>query len=149
VPHSSRVARVWRTGPACGREVTVGDAPAVEHLGSIRQTIRRCIGEPATLMPEVTDAMVDAVLRVWPSDWASLLARSSSWRAGEAFYRLTILVRARAREYIEWRYGMSRNVQTAIAILLERVVDEVAMFWLESAEHRNAIRQAINAARKA
>lgn len=127
----------------------MGDAPAVEHLGSIRQTIRRCIGEPATLMPEVTDAMVDAVLRVWPSDWASLLARSSSWRSGETFYRLTILVRARAREYIEWRYGMSRNVQTAIAILLERVVDEVAMFWLESPEHRQVIRQAINAARKA
>ena len=127
----------------------MGDAPAVEHLGSIRQTIRRCIGEPATLMPEVTDAMVDAVLRVWPSDWASLLARSSSWRSGETFYRLTILVKARAREYIEWRYGMSRNVQTAIAILLERVVDEVTMFWLESPEHRQVIRQAINAARKA
>lgn len=127
----------------------MSDAPAVEHLGSIRQTIRRCIGEPATLMPEVTDAIVDAVLRVWPVDWASLLARSSSWRAGETFFRLTILVRARAREFLEWRYGMSRNVQTAIAILLERVVDEVAMFWLESAEHRQVIRQAIHAARKA
>jgi hypothetical protein len=92
--------------------------------------------------------MVDAVLRVWPSDWASLLARSSSWRSGETFYRLTILVRARAREYIEWRYGMSRNVQTAIAILLERVVDEVAMFWLESPEHRQVLRQAIHAAKK-
>lgn len=148
MPHPSRVARVWRTGPACGREVTVGDAPAVEHLGSIRQTIRRCIGEPATLMPEICDAIVDAVLRVWPTDWASLLARSSSWRAGEAFYRLTILVKARAREYIEWRYGLTRNVETANAILLERVVDEIAMFWLESAEHRNAIRQAIHAARK-
>jgi len=40
-------------------------------------------------------------------------------------------------------------VQTAIAILLERVVDEVAMFWLESPEHRQVLRQAIAAARKA
>lgn len=148
MPHHSRVARVWRTGSACGREVTVGDAPAVEHLGSVRHTIRRCIGEPATLMPEVCDAIVDGVLRCWPIDWASLLARSSSWRAGEAFYRLTILVKARAREYLEWRYGMSRNVQTAITLLLERVVDEIAMFWLESAEHRQVIRRAIHAARK-
>lgn len=127
----------------------MSDAPAVEHLGSIRTTIRRCIGEPATLMPEVTDAIVDAVLRVWPVDWASLLARSSSWTAGETFYHLTKLVQARALEYIEWRYGTSRNVQTANTLLLERVVDEISIFWLEDVDHRNVVRQAITAVRRA
>ena len=127
----------------------MGDAPAVEQLGSLRQTIRHCIGEPATLMPDICDAIVDAVLILWPVDWASLLARSTSWKAGEGYYRLTILVKARAREYLEWRFGMSKNVDTALRLLLESVVDEIAMFWLESHEHRNAIRQSISALRRA
>ena len=129
--------------------MTVGGAPAAATLGTFRETIRRAIGEPATLMPDVTNAMVDAVLRLWPVDWASLLARSKSWTAGETFYHLTKLVKARCLEFIEWRYGTSRNVQTAIDLLLERVVDEVAIFWLEDVDHRNVVRQAITAVRRA
>lgn len=127
----------------------MGDAPAAVTLGTFRETIRRAIGEPATLMPDVTNAMVDAVLRLWPTDWASLLARSQSWTAGETFYHVTKLVKARALEYIEWRYGTSRNVKTAIDLLLERVVDEISIFWLEDVDHRNVVRRAITAARRA
>jgi hypothetical protein len=148
MPRPWCVACVDFTGQACGREVTVGDAPAVA-LGTFRVTIRRSIGERALLMPDVSDAMVDAVLRMWPVEWATNLARSKSFEAGQAFYRLTILVHARCREYLEWRYGTSNNVLTAIDLLLMHVVDEVAMFWLEGALHRNIIRRSIAEARRA
>jgi hypothetical protein len=148
VPHPRRVARDSFTGRACGQEVTVGDAPAVA-LPAVRDTIRRSIGDPATKMPDVSDAIVDAVLRLWPSEWMTCLARSKSFKAGEQAFYACELVRARCLEYLEWRYGTSANVRLAISLLLKSVVDEVAMFWLEGPEHRNVIRQAIAAIRRA
>jgi hypothetical protein len=127
--------------------VTVGDALAVV-LPVLRDTIRRAIGEPATHLPEPTDAIVDAVLRLWPSEWMTCLAKSKSFRAGEECYHVCELVRARCLEYLEWRYGTSANVRLAIDLLLNRVVGEMAMFWLEGPQHRNVIRKAIAAVRK-
>ena len=125
----------------------MGDAPAV-HLPAIRDAIRRAIGEPATSLPDATDAIVDAVLRLWPTQWMTCIAKSRSFNAGADAFHVCELVRARALEYLEWRYGTTGNVRLAIQILLGHVVDEVAMFWLESPRHRNAMRQAIAAARK-
>lgn len=127
--------------------MTVGDALAVA-LPAMRQTIRRAIGEPATHMPDVSDAIVDAVLRMWPSEWMTCLAKSRSFAAGEQMFHACELVRARCLEYLEWRYGTSPNVGLAITLLLRRAVDEVAMFWLEGPEHRTVVRQAIAAARR-
>ena len=126
----------------------MGDALAVA-LPAMRQTIRLSIGEPATLMPDVADAIVDATLLLWPCEWASLLARSRSFEAGQQFYHLAKLVEARCLEYLEWRFGTHPNVALAMQLLLSAVVNEVAMFWLEGPEHRNAMRQAIAAIRRA
>lgn len=127
----------------------MGDTLDTLTLPTLRDAIRRSIGEPATLMPEVTDAIVDATLRLWPCEWASLLARSKSFEAGQQFYHLAKLVEARCLEYLEWRYGTHPNVELAMQMLLAPVVNEMAMFWLEGAEHRNVIRQAIASIRRA
>lgn len=126
----------------------MGDTLDTLTLPTLRDAIRRAIGEPATLMPEVADAIVDATLRLWPCEWAGLLARSKSFEAGQQFFHLTELVQARCLEYLEWRYGTHPNVGLAMQLLLESVVDEVAMFWLEGPEHRNVIRQAIASIRR-
>ena len=149
MPRAGRVARVRFTGHAFEQEVTVGDTLDTLTLPTLRETIRRSIGDPATLMPDVADAIVDAALLLWPSDWASLLARSKSFEAGQQFYHLAKLVEARCLEYLEWRYGVHPNVTLAIQLLLAPVVNEVAMFWLEGPQHRNVIRQAIAAIRRA
>lgn len=148
VPRPRRVARASFTGRACGQEVTVGDAPAVA-LPAVRSTIRRLIGEPATHLPDVTDAMVDAVLRLWPSEWMTCLAKSRSFTAGAEARHVCELVKARCLEYLEWRYGTSSNVRLAISLLLDQVVEEVAMFWFEGPANRNVLRQAIATARRA
>ena len=97
---------------------------------------------------EMADAIVDAVLRMWPSEWMTCLAKSRSFAAGEQMFHACELVRARCLEYLEWRYGTSPNVGLAITLLLRRAVDEVAMFWLEGPQHRTVVRQAIAAARR-
>lgn len=148
MPRPRRVARDSLTVGACGQEVTVGDAPAVA-LPAVRVTIRAAIGEPATQLPEVTDAIVDAVLRLWPSEWMTCLAKSRSFSAGIQASHVCDLVRARALEYLEWRYGTSANVRLAIDMLLKACVEEVAMFWLDGPEHRNVVRMAIAAVRRA
>ena len=81
----------------------MGDTLDTLTLPTLRDAIRRAIGEPATLMPDVSDAIVDATLRLWPVEWASLLARSKSFNAGQEFFHLTELVEARCLEYLEWR----------------------------------------------
>lgn len=126
----------------------MGDALAVA-LPAVRQTIQRAIGEPATHLPDVTNAMVDAVLRLWPSTWMTCLAKSRSFSAGIQASHVCDLVKARCLEYLEWRYGTSANVRLANDLLLARVVEEMAMFWLEGPEHRNVMRQAIAAIRRA
>lgn len=148
MPHPRRVARDSFTGQAKRLEVTVGDALAVA-LPAVRETIRQAIGEPATNLPDVTNAMVDAVLRLWPSTWMTCLAKSRSFTAGVEASHVCDLVRARCLEYLEWRFGTSSNVRLAIDLLLAKVVEEVAMFWLEGPEHRNVMRQAIAAIRRA
>lgn len=127
----------------------MGDTLDTLTLPTLRDAIRRAIGEPATLMPDVCDAIVDATLRLWPCEWASLLARSKSFQAGQEFFHVTELVEARCLEYLEWRYGTHPNVELAMQLLLAPVVNEMAMFWLEGPEHRNVIRQAIAAIRRA
>lgn len=127
----------------------MGDTLDTFTLPTLRDAIRRSIGEPATLMPDVSDAIVDATLRLWPCEWATILARSKSFEAGQQFYHLAKLVEARCLEYLEWRYGTHPNVELAMQLLLAPVVNEMAMFWLEGVEYRNAIRQAIASIRRA
>lgn len=126
----------------------MGDAPAAVVLPKIRETIRLAIGEPATLMPEVCDAIVDAALRLWPTAWMTCIAKSRSFKAGETCMHVCDLVEARCREYLEWRYGTATNVCLAIELLLGLVIDELVMWWLESPQHRNAMRLAIQAVRR-
>tara|TARA_Y100001973_G_scaffold101953_1_gene166044 strand:- start:113 stop:499 length:387 start_codon:yes stop_codon:yes gene_type:complete len=115
----------------------------VNSLDAVKATVIKCSGEPANQMEDIASAIIEGLLVVWPVETATKLCRIETWKSGEEFFVLTKLISARAREYLEFHYGTSANVNIALELMLERLCSELALLWLEGATHRGVIKKAI------
>ena len=142
-----RVACDSFTGSACGREVTVGDAPATDTLLDLRGEIRRRLGSQAAGFAEACDELVDATCVWWPSGYMANLARRSGSVMNATLEALNV-IEAKVREDVESRFGVSSNTLRALDLLLASIVLEMAGLWFQDSEARIAMRRAIFAARQ-
>jgi hypothetical protein len=142
-----RVARFDCTGQACGREVTVGDAPATNTLLDLRGEIRRRLGSQAAGISEACDELVDAVCYWWPQRYMALIARRRADVSEEALMAFAV-IEAKIREDIEARFGVSPNTLRALDLLLPAIVLEMAALWFNDVEARMSLRRAMWLARQ-
>lgn len=141
VPDPRRVARARFIVQACGREVTVGDAPAAT-LAEIRQRVRDSIGKPAVDLGPACDELTDRTLYFWPERQMADYARKKE-SSGPATLDAVAVISAKVREDAEARWGLSANVTNALDLLAMAVACEVANIWFSSVEERIGLRRAI------
>ena len=147
MPHPRGVARDSFTGQACGREVTVGDASAVDTpLSDLRDEVRRRMGHQADGLAEACDEVTSCVLYFWPQRWMSDLARKAD---ASPFTLDTIaVIEAKCREDLEARFGTDKNTMRVLDLLVCSVVIEVFTLWFAGIEQRIAMRRAMWVARQ-
>lgn len=112
-------------------------------LAGLRQMIRNKLGEPAGAMPDACDAITDAVLRWWPKDHMTKLARRQDAMAAEEALAAADVLKAKVREDLEHAWGMTKNVGNAIDLMADDVVMELADYWFSETAQRNAVRACI------
>ena len=141
------IARASFTVPACGREVTVGDASAVETpLCDLRDEVRRRMGHQADGLADACDEVATTVCYYWPQRWMADLARRSD---PSAFTLDTIsVIEAKAREDLEARFGTDGNTMRTLDLLVSSVAIEMFNMWFAGAEERIAMRRAMWVARQ-
>ena len=112
-------------------------------LAGLRRMLRERVGEPAAAMPSACDAITDAVLRWWPHDHMTKLARRQDVLAAEEALAAVDVLKAKVREDMEHAWGMTANVTNAIDLLADDVVMELADYWFEETRQRNEVRACI------
>ena len=142
-----RVAHACFTVSACGREVTVSDAPAGTSLPALRRVLRSRV-DGAAAWPEASDAFTDALCRVWPSNFMTIMAR----RQPESQIRVVAsipVITAKLREEVEYHWGDSATLRESFDAIGMELVVEFANLWFTSIAHRDALREACREARAA
>jgi hypothetical protein len=139
VPGPRRVAHDCFTGQACGREVTVGNAPAVTDVQGLKAEIRRRLGAQAEGLEEACDEIVETTCRFWPLRHMANIARK--WEPVPAALNALAVISAKAREDIEARYGVDGNTGRVLDLLCNAVAVELANVWFCDVEDRIAMRR--------
>ena len=121
----------------------MGDASTTPTLAELRDMLRERVGEPATVMPDAANAIIEAILIWWPNAVMTKLAkRHDDLAAHEAIDAFDVL-KAKIREDLEFHWGVSKNVSTAIDLMAEDLLFCLSEFWWDSVQNRNAVRACI------
>ena len=139
VPGPRRAAHDQFTGQACGREVTVGSAPAVSDVEGLKAEIRRRLRDQAVGLEEACDEIVETTCRFWPLRHMANLARR--WDPVPAALKALAVVSAKAREDLEARFGCDGNTARVLDLLCNSVAVELANVWFCDVEDRIAMRR--------
>jgi hypothetical protein len=146
MPRPGGLARDCCTGSACGREVTVGEAPVATPLLDLQDEIRRRLGAQAAGMAEACDEVVQAACKWWPQRHMASIARQRRENGPEALEAIPV-IEAKVREDLEARYGTDPNTLRALDLLVQSVVIEMCSLWFNDVEARIAMRRAMWVAR--
>jgi hypothetical protein len=141
-----RVAHASCTVSACGREVTVSDAPA-GVLPHLRSRLRGEIGPRAVNAGRAFDEFVDAICRCWNAEHWTKLARTQPESEMLAVMDAKVLI-AKVGEDVEAMWGASPELRTLYADVGHQAVEVFARLWFESMANRTWMRQACREARK-
>ena len=142
-----RVAHACFICSACGREVTVGDAPA-GMLAHLRGRLRAEIGPRAVMAGRAFDEFCDAICRCWNSDHWTKLARTQPESQMLAVMDAKVLI-AKVGEDVEAMWGDSPELRTLYADVGHEAIEVFARLWFESMANRTWMRQACKEARQA
>jgi hypothetical protein len=143
---SRRVVHACFTCSACGREVTVGDAPA-GMLPHLRGRLRAEVGPRAVLAGRAFDEFCDGICRCWNSEHWTKLARSQPESQMLAVMDAKVLI-AKVQEDVEAMWGASPELRTLYADVGRDAVGVFARLWFESIANRTWMRQACREARR-
>jgi hypothetical protein len=141
-----RVVHACCTCSACGREVTVDDAPA-GMLPHLRSRLRAEVGPRAVAAGRAFDEFVDAVCRCWNAEHWTKLARAQPESEMAAVKDAKVLI-AKVREDVEAMWGDSPELQKLYGDVGTDAVESFARLWFESMANRTWMRQACREARK-
>ena len=141
-----RGAHACCTYSACGREVTVSDAPA-GMLAHLRGRLREEIGPRAVKAGRAFDEFVDAVCRCWNCEHWTKLARSQPESEMQAVQDCKVLI-AKVQEDVEAMWGDSPELRTLYADVGREAVEVFARLWFEDMTNRTWMRTACREARK-
>jgi hypothetical protein len=148
LPHPRGIARDSFTGRACGREVTVGDASAVDTpLSDLRDEVRRRMGHQASGLADACDEVTTTVAYFWPQKWMAHVARTHLDPMPATIVAVDV-IEAKVREDLEARFGTDGNTLRTLDLLVGSVVTEFAGMWFAGAEVRIAMRRAMWQARQ-
>jgi hypothetical protein len=131
---------------ACGREVTVDDAPA-GMLAHLRGRLREEIGPRAVKAGRAFDEFTDAICRCWNAEHWTKLARSQPESEMQAVKDILVLT-AKIGEDVEAMWGDSVELRKLYADVGREAVEVFARMWFESMANRTWMRQACREARK-
>jgi hypothetical protein len=131
---------------ACGREVTVDDAPA-GMLAHLRGRLREEIGPRAVKAGRAFDEFTDAICRCWNAEHWTKLARSQPESEMQAVKDILVLT-AKIGEDVEAMWGDSVELRKLYADVGREAVEVFARMWFESMSNRTWMRQACREARK-
>jgi hypothetical protein len=127
--------------------VTVSAAPGGTSLPALRRVLRARV-EGAAAWPEAADAFSDALCRVWPNNYMTIMAR----RQPESQIRVVAsipVITAKVREEVEFHWGDSAKLRESFDAIGMELVVEFANLWFTSIAHRDALREACREARRA
>jgi hypothetical protein len=141
-----RVAHASCTVSACGREVTVSDAPA-GVLPHLRSRLRGEIGPRAVNAGRAFDEFVDAICRCWNCEHWTKLARTQPESEMLAVMDAKVLI-AKVGEDVEAMWGASPELRTLYADVGHQAVEVFARLWFASMSNRTWMRAACREARK-
>jgi hypothetical protein len=142
-----RVVHACFTCSACGREVTVDDAPA-GMLAHLRGRLREEIGPRAVAAGRAFDEFVDAAARCWNCEHWTQLARKQPESEMQAVKDVQVLM-AKVGEDVEAMWGASPELRTLYKDVGREAVEVFARMWFESMTNRTWMRQACRESRKA
>lgn len=149
MPHCRGVARDSFTGQACGREVTVGDASAVDTpLCNLRDEIRRRMGHQADGLSDACDEVTKTACYFWPQKHMATIARRRAEGGPQALEAIAV-IQAKVREDLEARFGTDTNTMRTLDLLVSAVVIEMCSLWFNDVEARIHMRRAMWVAREA
>lgn len=141
-----RGAHDWFTCSACGREVTVSDAPA-GMLPHLRSRLRSEVGPRAVAAGRAFDEFVDGICRCWNCEHWTKLARSQPESEMAAVLDAKVLI-AKVGEDVEAMWGASPELRALYADVGRAAVAAFARLWFESMANRTLMRQACREARR-
>lgn len=119
----------------------MGDAPGM-RLVDLQADIRDRLGSQFAGMDGGVDEVVRTTLRFWPERaMADYAAKQQT--AGLQVLDAISVIWAKVREDLEARWGMDKNTQTALDLLVQPVVMELSNVWFASAENRISMRGCI------
>jgi hypothetical protein len=114
----------------------VGDA-ATALLAELQRTIRDRLGQPARVIPNTADVMVQECARQWPMRAMLRLAKYPATKtAGRETIAAVNVCAAKCREELEYRWGYSPATDRAIGLLMRAVVVEFANLWFRDQDTR-------------
>ena len=114
----------------------MGDA-ATALLADLQRTIRDRLGEPARVIPNTADVMVQECARQWPMRAMLRLAKHPATKtAGRETIAAVNVCAAKCREELEYRWGYSPATDRAIGLLMRAVVVEFANLWFRDQDTR-------------
>jgi hypothetical protein len=114
----------------------VGDA-STALLADLQRTIRDRLGEPARVIPNTADVMVQECARQWPMRAMLRLAKNQATKtAGRETIAAVNVCAAKCREELEYRWGYSPSTDRAIGLLMRAVVVEFANLWFRDQDTR-------------
>lgn len=122
-------------------------APAGPALAGLRRIIRERLDVDDAIAPAI-DEFTNAAARCWPTAYMTILARRQPESQDKAVQAVKVIV-AKTREDVEAMWGAPQLLVDAFDSLGMSVVVELANLWFESADNRDAIRQACREARAA
>jgi hypothetical protein len=141
MPGPRGVAHDQITGQACGREVTVGNAPAVSDVQGLKAQIRRRLRDQAVGLEEACDEIVETTCRFWPLKHMAVMASRQKWQPEPDALNAVAVISAKSREDMEARFGMAGNTGRVLDLLCQSVAIELANVWFCDVEDRMAMRR--------
>lgn len=119
----------------------MGDAPGM-RLTDLQAEIRKRMGTKCVGMSGGADEVVCTALRFWPERAMAIYAAKQKTSGSQVLDAISVIW-AKVREDLEARWGMDSNTQSALDVLVQPIVVELANVWFSSADARIAMRACI------